>query len=584
MTHSIALVQANDIIGNNVRLPLAIGVLWQQAMTSTLNSNKWELEKIVHAKLPVNETAQQLSHCDVVAFSCYVWNFEYHMQLAQAIKKINPTCFVVVGGPQIHTGFVDFWPAWGHCIDFALLGEGDNSFCQLLEQWPAQQSSAIPGAWTKDWCQGEAPRTENLTTLPSPYLNGFYDSIIQEETAKGHYIEAVLQTNRGCPYHCTFCEEGKEYKNKMFFYDEKQIRQEIEWFGINKIEMVDIADDNWGIADRDVDLMQYICETKLKYGYPNVLDATYAKNAPDRLWAIAKIDHRFGTKLIRGITFAYQSNNTETLSAIKRFNLVPDKQYQLIKKLKSIGTPTYVEMIWPLPYETYQTFCQGIDDTIDLGLDTWLQVYTLGMSPSTDLYDDFVNSYDLAASKSNQSFIPAFATPVSNKWVTNETMIQGQVFYTWLAVLYYFGFARPVLEWFKLSKGQTITQTVDKFIEFAGSDTTLCAYKEKINNYWQQSILKQPLPDIGMFKNSTDFWQPYTHLASWLQHDHDNFIVSVGEFLESQQLDTSDISRLTEKLKHCIVKFSHSDADKFFNFCQQYYFYKRKSGASYVSP
>ena len=150
MTHSIALVQANDIIGNNVRLPLAIGVLWQQAMTSTLNSSKWKLEKIVHTKLPVDDTAQQLSHCDVVAFSCYVWNFEYHMQLAQAIKKINPACFVVVGGPQIHTGFVDFWSAWEHCIDFVLLGEGDNSFCQLLEQWPAQQCSDIPGAWTKD--------------------------------------------------------------------------------------------------------------------------------------------------------------------------------------------------------------------------------------------------------------------------------------------------------------------------------------------------------------------------------------------------------------------------------------------------
>ena len=309
-TYTISLVQANDEIGGNIILPLAAGVLWSAAQQDPVNQKKWQLSHIVYNKaVDIESTAQNLATSNVVSMSTYIWNIEFQMTLARAIKKYNPMCFILVGGPEISPNST-IWKDYPGCIDLAIIGEGDTAFTKFLRQWPNYNVAEIPGGWTTEYYSGEAPRVADLAPLPSPYLTGFYDEIVQEELGKGKYIQAVLQTNRGCPYHCTFCEEGKDYKNKMFFYDEDRIRAEIDWCGRNHVEYLSLADDNWGISARDVELMKFICKTQLKYGYPKTLDATWAKNAPERILEMSKIDKQMGTNLIRGITIALQSTNT----------------------------------------------------------------------------------------------------------------------------------------------------------------------------------------------------------------------------------------------------------------------------------
>ena len=581
MTYSIALVQANNIEGNNIKLPLALGVLWQQAMTSSANQSKWSLTDIIYTDTIEPLTIEKLAKSHMIAFSCYVWNFEYHMKIAAEVKAINPDCFIVVGGPMIYEEYVDFWKKWGYCIDFAIVGEGDDSFLKLLEQWPTFDNKEIPGAWTPDWYSGQAPRPQNLKDLPSPYLSGFYDEIVATAHAQGRSIEAILQTNRGCPYHCTFCEEGKDYKNKLIFFDKQRVLDEIEWFGINQVELINIADDNWGIVEQDIEFIEALCKTKLKYGYPQVLNASFAKNAPSRVLAIARVDHDYQTNLIKGITFAYQSNHAKTLDSIKRFNLVPDKQWKLIQELKKINTPTYVEMIWPLPHETYQTFLKGIDDTINLGLHTWLQVYMLGLSQSTQLYDDYASSYQLAGADADLNMAPAFATALSNKWIDQTEVIQGLEFYTWLAVLYYFGFARPAAEWLMQNQNQSVTTTVDKFLLFASTHSKLKSQVHDIKQHWGQVVNNQPLTNIGIFDQPTNSWQAYTHLASWLQQDFDQFLNVQQEFL-LQTVDADVTEQLLTQTQKRVVQLKNSKFDNLFEFAQHYYFYKRKSGISYA--
>jgi radical SAM superfamily enzyme YgiQ (UPF0313 family) len=608
--YKISLVQGNDEIGGNIILPLAIGMLWQAAKQDTTIRQRWKLEHIVYNKSAhIESTAKELSTSDVVAMSTYIWNIEFHMSLARTIKKYNPGCFILVGGPEISPNSA-IWKEYPGCIDLAIMGEGDTSFTEFLLQWPGYNVTKIPGAWNTEYYSGAAPRVTSLEPLSSPYLDGFYDDIVKRELANGKYIQAVLQTNRGCPYHCTFCEEGKDYKNKMFFYDEDRIRAEIEWCGRNHVEYLSLADDNWGISARDVELMRFICETQIKHGYPRTLDATWAKNAPQRILEMAQIDRDFGTNLIRGITIALQSTNPTTLTAIKRFNLIDYKQIEFNKNLLDLQVPTYVEMIWPLPAETLDSFLQGIDSIVDANTANWLAIYPLKINQSSDLYDDYANDYLYPTQDPtqiiNDDFNPSSTSrsiPYASKWVSHEEVVQGHVIMGWVSAMHYFGFAHPILDWLRKTRRYTTTETILKFKNFiktrncATNDTDL-AYSK----YWSSWLQKKSVVEISIFpREQTKFWYPWTHLASRFQNDKADLYQCFYEFLISIKVDRTTAEKLVYLSQNGVVDYNQTypyqlrdgstvaiehSRPEFLNpaeFGQFYYWFKRKQGYSKIS-
>ena len=587
MKRTAHLVQINDVIGNNVILPLAVGVLWQSAMGSQHNADHWQLGQVIYKKLDSQDQLNELAQADLIAFSHYVWNSNYQFDLAKKIKQINPRITVVVGGPNISANQQDFWSQHGSYVDVALVGEGEHSFGCLLESYP--DFAPVPGAWTQDFYNGEAERTQQFEYESSPYLAGFYDHIVAHERQQGRVIQAVIQTNRGCPYHCTFCEEGRDYKNKMFFYDQQRLRDEVEWCAVNQVEYLTIGDDNWGIVENDVELMRWIRDCKLRYGYPDIVDATYAKNNPENLLAMSRLDQEHDTRLIRGITIALQSMNTPTLTSIKRFNLVPEKQQQLIQGLNQLGMPTYTEIIWPLPYETYETFLTGIDSTITMGLTNWLGVYPLSLHHGTELYEDFHSNFGTIQQHSENSASLGIKEVVNivncSDWVDNATLVQGQVVYAWLVSLYYFGFARHCL-----SQQPSVTKTVDQFVQYiAANPAANChCHWQLMTDWWHRWSNGLPTPELSRFPHQdTTHWSPYTHLASWLQNDLaglyqdlNNFGLDVGQDLhgvvrygQTYPYDTDSGRRVT--IDHAQPEFATE-----FEFCRFYYWWRRKRGYS----
>jgi hypothetical protein len=599
MKFKAALVQFNDVIANNVILPLAIGVLWQSAMSNLKNQAAWDLKEIFYKKVDIDTEAQKLAQCNLVIFSFYIWNSDYQFELIKRTKQINPDCYVVVGGPVIHKNFENFWETYQGQVDLAILGEGEVSCEKILSQWPDIDPTKIPGAWTPEYCAGDAPRIQNFQEYVSPYLTGFYDQIVEQERKLGHNIQAVLQTNRGCPYHCTFCEEGKDYKNKMFFHPTEKILDEITWCGQHYVEFLTLADDNWGIAHRDIDLMKHICKTKLKYGYPQILDVTFAKNAEDRVLEMAIIDKQHNTNLIRGITVAMQSNNQQTLNVIKRFNLTPAKQLDFLRKMKDLDVPIYAEMIWPLPYETYETFCQGIDKNIESGFDNWIGIYPLALQSSADLYHDYKNDYEWSTPVVNNENRAKshvwFNNPRASRWVNFDTVVRGHVFYHWLAVLYFFGFARGPLDYLKQTYNIPISQSVNNFLDYLSTvDNEISFVHKNLTSYWQNWLAGSPGDTFNSFSDQdTNFWYPYTHVASHLQKNFTSFLENLKQFL-SQYPEVDQMINTVEhgvvrygrvypyQLENQIVDINH-DAPKFdnlFEFCRYYYWWTRKRGNS----
>ena len=84
-----------------------------------------------------------------------------------------------------------------------------------------------------------------------------------------------------------------------------------------------------------------------------------AKNKPERVAAITEM-------LVRGGLMACQPISLQTVTAKRRFKLVQRKNIKeatytsLQSVLRDKGISSYVELIWPLPGETFETFSDGI--------------------------------------------------------------------------------------------------------------------------------------------------------------------------------------------------------------------------------
>ena len=63
---------------------------------------------------------------------------------------------------------------------------------------------------------------DDLNEIPSPYLNGMLDEFFEDRWMP------VLETNRSCPYRCTFCAWGIGTQ-KLMRFSEERVLTEIEY-------------------------------------------------------------------------------------------------------------------------------------------------------------------------------------------------------------------------------------------------------------------------------------------------------------------------------------------------------------------
>ena len=70
---------------------------------------------------------------DLLALSVFVWNERTQFKLAEEYKKYNPSCIVVMGGPQL-TAHKDpqFFEKFPY-VDYVVYGDGEKPFQQLID-------------------------------------------------------------------------------------------------------------------------------------------------------------------------------------------------------------------------------------------------------------------------------------------------------------------------------------------------------------------------------------------------------------------------------------------------------------------
>ena len=336
-----------------------------------------------------------------VGFSCYMWNVAYNLALAKAVKEKYPEAIISFGGPQIpdDTEYLENYDF----IDVLTHGEGETVFYELLSAiGDGKDFSEIKNiSFRKEGEIKHNPKGEpcDLTDFPSPYTNGYFDYIVDDEKHAGVQFDTVLESNRGCPFGCIYCYFSRSGNSFRLFPLEK-VKAELLWMAKKKVTFCVCADSNFGMIDRDEEIADYIIEIKKKYGYPERIETLAGKNKTEVTFRINQKFEKVG--LNRGISVAVQSMNPEVLRIIGRKNMTFESLCAQLKMYRENGMYTYTDLILGLPGETFESYCNGLFTVIEAGQHYSINVNRCELLPNTALHSkEMIEKYKIKTIKSN---------------------------------------------------------------------------------------------------------------------------------------------------------------------------------------
>ena len=400
MKKKLYFVEVDSVYSNfekKLKLPYSTGLIWSYCLQNQEIKNNYELANWICYRDDIDVVFDKIENPSIVGFSCFTWNWKFNKILAQKIKDKYPNCLIIFGGKEPpNEQWLTQNPKWFKSypyLDIIVHGEGELTFEEILLETLKDK----PDYTTIEGCSIinknsyittlSRQRITDLRESPSPYLDGLFDDIYEKYKKEGFIFSAVLESARGCPYSCTFCEIGDSYFTKVNQQPLEQLFSEIEWIGSRGIDYIDDANSNFGLYyDRDMEIAKFLVQSNEKYGNPQTYRVDWAKSKAEKLFNIAKVLHSVG--LHRGMTLALQSMNEPTLKSIKRKNLVDDSDMKRITKLyEDAGISTYVEIILGLPDETLESFKQGLCKILELGEHNYAGMYVLAALRNTPFGD-----------------------------------------------------------------------------------------------------------------------------------------------------------------------------------------------------
>jgi radical SAM superfamily enzyme YgiQ (UPF0313 family) len=366
-------------------LPYAAGLLEAYVRRHARDPERYQFRLPLFRRGPVERLAAHLDGADVAGFSTYCWNIELSLAIARELKQRSPRTRVIFGGPQVPDDGVPFLDAHPF-VDAVVHGEGEAAFLAWLEaEAPDAAGAPIPGI-TMRTPDGRivtiprAARRRDLDAIPSPYLEGVFDRVMAAHP--DIRWQALWETNRGCPFACTFCDWGSATASKVFQFSRDRLAEEIRWMAASRVELLFCCDANFGLLPRDVEIAGDIAAVRAQTGYPSLVALQNTKNATERAYAIQRL---LGGASPNGVTLSLQSVDAATLATIKRDNISLDSFQELQHRYTRDGIETYTDLILGLAGETYTSFRDGVSRVIVNGQYQRIHFYNCSLLPNAEM-------------------------------------------------------------------------------------------------------------------------------------------------------------------------------------------------------
>ena len=570
--------------GKSAHLPYTAGQLCAYAFADKDVADNFTLENIFFLRDSVDKVLEKIQSPSVVAFSTYIWNCNFNKEVAKRIKKLYPDCVIIFGGHHVAPGggMLDECPY----IDYLLHGEGEIIFKRLLRSLIGlDNAEEIPGISmrTANGILTNPQMISDECNFPSPYLNGYFDKIL-EENPDTEFM-ALIETSRGCPNSCAYC-DWSNMKSKIRKFPLERIYGEIEWLSDHKVYGLGGADSNFGMFARDKEITQKIIDEKARSGYPVKFQTSYAKNSTKNVFDIGLMLEKSGMN--KGITLSFQSMSKETLKNIGRENISIEYYSELMELYNNAGIATYTELIMGLPGETVGSLVDGVDELLRLGQHNSIYFHNCEWLPCSIMgQKDYVDKYKIKTSHiplhqphrevDNEDEIPEDSCVVTSTYsMTNDDWKKMNLFSAIVHSCHHMGLLQFFALYIYNEKICSYKEFYSSLLDFALSnpDTVIGSVFGRINGYLNDVIEEKGTLCCAdeRFGNIQWPFEEYAYLC--MVYDHEKFYGEITEFLDRFGMGKEIYSELLEFQKAIIKKpfdekvnlaFSYDFADYFMN-------------------
>ena len=374
MTMRIQLSAPPDVYPNSIYLPYA----W--SLFKTYQECHYENDLDVEWLDPIYLEEQTPVECDIFLISCYVWNWHKNLEFAKRAKELNPNCIVIAGGPQVPYKDPDVWNLYEN-VDVICFQEGERAICEYLYCIQNDLDPDIDGILLRGSPNQKpvwAPKLK-LDEIVSPWKHCFDDlsrfsNVIHSQ---GKRVVVALETNRGCPYKCSFCDWGMDTNSKIRLFGEDIVKESIRYIIDLKPSTVYIVDANFGSLQHDLDYIKMMVEGKQTVGHPQMVTFAGAKNNKKTVNSSYKL--LYDNQMITMAQIGFQHTDPEVLANIDRDNIKDEKFMEEMQESFNSGIPVVGFLILGNP-----------GDTVYKWKKTWSDLFSMGFNEDVKVSDFFI--------------------------------------------------------------------------------------------------------------------------------------------------------------------------------------------------
>ena len=506
---------AHDYLTSNFTVPLGVGFVAEYL--EALYPKKLEI-RLFKSPEKLLKALKEDSCPHILGLSNYSWNEGINRLVEKTVQRESPSTVVVSGGPHIRTdelGIRDYLKDH-RVIDYYVMFEGEwpmgHLVGMMIEQGsmlkPTDLDDTIPGvAFLKNgqlFYEPFSSKKGDLEKIPSPYLSGRLDEFLANDS-----YQPLLETNRGCPFACTFCAWGISALNKVRRFQTDRLIKEIDYISSRTNSTYwQFTDANFGMYERDIEIAKAIKNAADKCALDKI-SINWAKNSSKFCTEIA-----FILKGIADPLAAVQSTDPEVLKRIKRDNIKMSTMTDLLEQSRIDGIPMTTDVLSGLPGESYSSHLDTLRSVFDMGFD-YFNVGPIRMLPGSEMESDqsrrehgLKTQYRLISGNYGKydgtPVVEYEESVVASADMTREETYKLRLvhFFTW--VFWNSGLGQPLLRWLHFTKNinpldailalvskkdnETLTKLVNGYMAEARSewfDT-----REELLLFWEKNFDK----------------------------------------------------------------------------------------------